>query len=98
MPLAAIGVSFFVSLDLIALVAQWAERHPDVLATIGRWLGRPQLDFQVFTTTHIFIIVVLFGAATDYCLFLIARYREELERRPGTPRPWKKPLGRRATP
>jgi RND superfamily putative drug exporter len=79
-PLAAIGVSYFVSLDLIALVAQWASRHPGALATIGHWLGRPQFDFQVFKTTQIFIIVILFGAATDYCLFLIARYREELER------------------
>jgi RND superfamily putative drug exporter len=79
-PLAAIGVSYFVSLDLIALVAQWAGRHPGALTTIGHWLGRQQFDFQVFKTTQIFIIVILFGAATDYCLFLIARYREELER------------------
>jgi putative drug exporter of the RND superfamily len=79
-PLASIAVSYFVSLDLIALVAQWAEHHTDLLATIGRWLGRQQFDFQVFKTTQIFIIVILFGAATDYCLFLIARYREELDR------------------
>ncbi|MEI8374430.1 MAG: MMPL family transporter [Planctomycetota bacterium] len=79
-PLVSIGVSFFASLNLIALVAQWADRHPEFLSTIGRWMGRQQFDFQVFTTTHIFIVVVLFGAATDYCLFLIARYREELER------------------
>ena len=79
-PLISIGVSFFASMNLIALVAQWADRHQDLLGKIGRWLGRQQFDFQVFTTTHIFIVVVLFGAATDYCLFLIARYREELER------------------
>ena len=66
-PLLAIAASFIVSTDVLAILAHGSE-------TSG-WF-----DFQIFKTTKIFIVVILFGAATDYCLFLIARYREELQR------------------
>jgi RND superfamily putative drug exporter len=40
----------------------------------------PGLGFQAIDITPIFVVVVLFGAGTDYCLFLVARYRDELGR------------------
>lgn len=42
------------------------------MAKMG-WIG-------VFTGLEIYVTVVVYGAGIDYCLFLIARYKEELDR------------------
>ncbi len=65
-PLLTIGCAASASIDLLALLAQWSQQHPDSWPVI-----------RIFTTTKIFVIVLLFGAGTDYCLFLTARFREQ---------------------
>ncbi len=68
-PLTSIALSLVVATNLLALLAR-DPQHPE-LGGLG-----------VFTTTRIFIVVLLFGAGTDFCLFFLARCREVLERTP----------------
>jgi RND superfamily putative drug exporter len=70
-PMISIGVAVVVSTSLVALLANWSMDG-----------SLPWLDIRVFTTSRIFIVVILFGAGTDYCLFLISRLREEATKAP----------------
>lgn len=65
-PLTAIVLSVSVATDVVAWLADYSA-HSD-------WL-----HFKIFKTTKIFVVVILYGSGTDFSLFLIARYREELE-------------------
>ena len=65
-PMVSIAIAVTVSSGLVA----W-------LTIASRWAESPWLDVQIFTTSRIFVVVILFGAGTDFCLFLISRLREE---------------------
>ncbi len=70
-PMISIGFAVVVATSLVALLTRWS-----IDGTI------PWLDLRVFTTSRIFVVVILFGAGTDYCLFLISRLREEAAKAP----------------
>ncbi len=63
-PLITIGVSLDIAIHSLALLSQFE--------------GPGGASLSLFKTTKIFIVVILFGAGTDFCLFLIARLRENV--------------------
>ncbi len=67
-PLTSIAVSLLVATAVVALLAR------DPMDPSSSGIG-------VFTTTRIFVVVLLFGAGTDFCLFFLARNKELLQSR-----------------
>ncbi|MSR57473.1 MAG: MMPL family transporter [Planctomycetaceae bacterium] len=50
------------------------------LALVILLTQNPLWDYRVFFGMEVYITVVVYGTGVDYCLFLIARYKEELDK------------------
>lgn len=86
----SIGRTHVITLVLVVLILLFVYRSPVAplvpLATIGVSFAvsisivslLAQAGMSVFSLYENFAIVIVFGAGTDYCLFLISRYHEEL--------------------
>lgn len=72
-------------LALIPLVSVFIAVHISMASLVlMTWAGRNGIEpftlLKPFVGLKIYIAVVVYGAGVDYCLFLVARYKEELDR------------------
>ena len=87
---AAVERTTMITLILIVLILLWVYRSPVTimvpLTTVGIALGVSQgviallaeRGFAVAGIVETFMVVIIFGAGTDYCLFIVSRFKEEL--------------------
>jgi putative drug exporter of the RND superfamily len=82
----------FITLILVVLILFWVYRSPVTLGVPLLTIGisfivaqglvalLAQAGMKVSSLVETFMVVIIFGAGTDYCLFLISRFREEVGR------------------
>jgi RND superfamily putative drug exporter len=87
----SVNRTHLLTLLLVVVILLWVYRSPITplvpLITIGVAFSvamsvvslLAQAGLQVASMFETFSIVIVFGAGTDYCLFLISRYHEELD-------------------
>jgi RND superfamily putative drug exporter len=81
-----------ITLVLVVLILLWVYRSPVTLGVPLLTIGisfvvaqglvalLAQAGMKVSSLVETFMIVIIFGAGTDYCLFIISRFREEVGR------------------
>lgn len=79
-----------ITLILVILILLWVYRSPVTLGVPLLTIGiaftvaqgfvalLAQAGMKVSSLVETFMIVIIFGAGTDYCLFIISRFREEV--------------------
>jgi putative drug exporter of the RND superfamily len=86
----SISRTTLITLVLVVLILMWVYRSPVTLAVPLLTIGvafvvaqgivalLAQAGMKVSSLVETFMVVIIFGAGTDYCLFLISRFREEV--------------------
>lgn len=89
---ASVARTTVITLVLVILILLWVYRSPVTplvpLITIGIALFvsqglvalLAQAGMKVSSLVETFMVVIVFGAGTDYCLFVISRFREDVAR------------------